>query len=185
MRRIPCSRRHVKGPAPRSQLPPAPPPQATGGIAQWVVFALDAGRYALPLASVERIVRAAQITPLPQSPSVILGALDIEGRVLPVFSLRQRLGLPDRPIGPDDQFVIARTAQRTVALVIDTAQGIVERPAAHVVDAARLTGPHAHIQGVIPLEDGMLLIQDLEKLLSPEESQQLDAALKQERPRAR
>ena len=58
--------------------------------ARWVLFALDAGRYALPLESVERIVRAAEITPLPNTPAVVLGALDIAGDILPVFSLRRR-----------------------------------------------------------------------------------------------
>ena len=42
---------------------------------QWVLFALDAGRYALPLASVERIVRAAEYTPLPLAPAAVLGAV--------------------------------------------------------------------------------------------------------------
>jgi hypothetical protein len=43
-------------------------PTGTGGFAQWVVFTLDSARYALALSAVERIVRAAQITPLPGAP---------------------------------------------------------------------------------------------------------------------
>lgn len=174
----------MKGYAHRSQLPPGSSPGATGGIAQWVVFTLDSGRYALPLDRVERIVRAAQVTPLPHAPEPVLGAIDIAGRVLPVFSLRRRFGLPDRPIEPSDQFLVARSAQRSVALVIDSAQGLIERSLASIVDAAALAGPLEHIRGVIPLEDGLLLIHDLEKLLSPEEARALDEAMK-EKPRAR
>jgi purine-binding chemotaxis protein CheW len=170
----------VKGPAYRSQTE-AGAPIGTRGISQWVVFALDSGRYALPLTVVERIVRAAQVTPIPQAPPVVIGAIDIEGSVLPVFSLRRRFGLPERPLGIGDQFLIARTAQRRVALVIDAAQEVIEHPPAAIVDASRLASGLAQIQGVIPLEGGMLLIQDLEKLLSPDEANALDAAMKDAR----
>jgi purine-binding chemotaxis protein CheW len=130
-------------------------------------------------------VRAAEVTPLPLAPEVVLGAIDIEGRVLPVFSLRRRFGLTERAIEPSDQFLIARTRQRTVALVIDAAQGLIGHPAADIVDAKHIEGSLEQIQGVIPLEGGMLLIQDLDKLLSPDEERALEKALKQEMPHGR
>src|SRR3954465_10263209 len=96
--------------------------------ARWVLFALDAGRYALPLAAVDRIVRAAEVTPLPQAPHVVLGALDVAGAILPVFSLRRRLALADRPIRSTDQFVIARSGHRRVILCVDAALGLLDDP---------------------------------------------------------
>ena len=167
----------VKGPAYRSQIQSAPPIGA-GAVSQWVVFQLNGGRYALPLIAVERIVRAVEITPLPGAPHVVLGVLNVEGSVLPVFSLRRRLGLPERAVDIGDQFLIARTALRRVALVIDAAQEVIEHPPAAIVDTRRLGNGLEQIQGVIPLEGGMLLIQDLEKLLSPEDAVALDKAMK-------
>jgi purine-binding chemotaxis protein CheW len=167
----------VKGPAYRSQKESAAP-LGTGGVAQWVVFTLDSGRYALALAAVERIVHAAQITPLPGAPQVVLGVLNVQGSVLPVFSLRRRLALPERAVEVGDQFLIARTAHRRVALVIDAAQEVIEHPPAAIVDTKRLARGLDKIQGVIPLEGGMLLIQDLERLLSPEDAAALDEAMK-------
>ncbi|HEY1725339.1 MAG TPA: chemotaxis protein CheW [Steroidobacteraceae bacterium] len=150
-------------------------------IDQWVVFRLDAGRYALPLAAVDRIVRAVQVTELPQAPSVVLGAIDIGGDVLPVFDLRRRFGLPRRAIDPDDQFVIARTATRAVALAIDAASGVIGQPESAVIDSASLAPQLAQIRGVIPLEDGLVLIQDLERFLSIDEAEALDHAIDQAR----
>ena len=136
----------------------------------------------LPLASVERIVRAAEITPLPRAPALVLGAIDLAGRVLPVFDIRQRFGLPGRPLDPADQFLIARTSERAVAIVVDETQGLIEQHSA-VVPARRIAGNLEQIEGVILLEDGMVLIHDLETFLSPDESRALDEALK-EAPRA-
>lgn len=46
---------------------------------QWVVFCLDATRLAVPLAAVERIVRAAEVTPLPLAPSMVIGVINVAG----------------------------------------------------------------------------------------------------------
>jgi purine-binding chemotaxis protein CheW len=153
-------------------------------VAQWVVFSLDNGRYALPLSRTLRIVRAVQITPLPAAPANVLGALNVAGEVLPVFNVRRRFGLPDRALGPADHLLIARTDDRTVVLTIDAALGVIEHPEAAMVDAGRITSDLAHIRGVLPLEDGLVLIHDLAQFLSPAEALQLDDAMHAEAPRA-
>jgi|SRR5579862_262996 len=147
------------------------------GAAKWVVFSLDGGRYALPLEAVQRIVRAARVTPLPSAPSIVLGALDVEGDVLPVFNIRRRLGLPERDIDPTNQFVIARSAHRAVVLVIDVAHGVLECDPSDTVSAQDIVTGLEHIHGVIRLADGLALIHDLDRFLSTEESRTLDEAL--------
>ena len=150
---------------------------------QWVLFALDSGRYALPLHSIERIVRAAQYTPLPLAPAAVLGALDVAGHILPVFNLRNRFQLPERALSLTDQFIIARTVRRRVVLAVDAALGVMEAPAQGAMDSARLTSGLPHIRGVLSLPDGLVLIQDLEQFLSPDESAGLEAAIRDEEQR--
>jgi purine-binding chemotaxis protein CheW len=153
-------------------------------IPRWVVFCLDAGRYALPLQSVERIVRAVQVTSLPQAPAVVLGVIDVAGRVLPVFNVRQRFGLPERDIEPADQFLIARTHERTVVLAVDAVSGVFEQAAASTMEAASLPPGLAHIRGVMQITDELVLIHDLEAFLSPAEALALDAVMEQAVTRA-
>jgi len=157
---------------------------APGAIAHWVVFGLDGCRYALPLSAVERVVRAAYVTPLPSAPPIVLGALNIEGRVLPVFNIRRKFRLPERELRLEDQFLIACGMQGTVVLAIDSAYGLLELPAGVPVDAATLLPERGPIRGVIPLEDGLVLIHDLDLLLSPDEMRTLEAALHEDEPRA-
>jgi purine-binding chemotaxis protein CheW len=157
-------------------------PSALAGAAKWVVFSLDAGRYALPLAAVERVVRAVEITRLPAAPPIVLGAIDVQGRVLPVFNIRRRFGLPERNIDPTDQFVIARSANRAVVLVVDEAQGVLQSPVSDTLSAVGITTGLEHIRGVIRLPDGLVLIQDLDLFLSAAESRALDEALKPDAP---
>lgn len=145
----------------------------------FVIFHLAGQRYALPLETVERIVRAVEVTPLPNAPEVVLGLIDLEGRVLPVFDLRRRLRLPARAVWPGDQFIIAQTVRRAVVLVVDGVDEVIQHPQAGVVGAAQLTVESQQIQGVVKLGDGLVLIHDLESFLSPAEAQALDEAMEQ------
>lgn len=144
---------------------------------QWVVFRLEDNRYALPLESVERVLPAAKVTPLPLAPSVVLGTLDVEGDVLPVFDLRRRFGLPERPLHPAQQFLLAYAAVSRVALRVDATLGVVERRSSEIAAASRVVPAPEHFVGVIRLEDGLALIQDLARFLTADESDALDRAL--------
>jgi purine-binding chemotaxis protein CheW len=153
---------------------------AMNRLTQVVVFHLDEQRYALPLAVVERIVRAVEVTPLPKAPSIILGVIAVEGRVLPVLNIRRRFLLPEREISPADQFLIAQTARRTVVLVVDEAQGVIECPPGAIIGSARIVPGLEQIQGIVKLDDGLVVIHDLEKFLSLDEARALDEAMSQE-----
>jgi purine-binding chemotaxis protein CheW len=147
---------------------------------QFVVFCLDAQRYALSLAVVERSVRAVEVTGLPNAPAIVLGVINVEGRVLPVLNLRRRFGLPEREISLSDQFLIARTTRRTVVLVVDETQGVIEYPKDEIIGPAQIVPGLGQIQGAVKLPDGLVLIHDLELFLSLEEVNALDAAMAQE-----
>lgn len=144
---------------------------------QFVVFRLDEQRYALPIDVVERIVRAVGITPLPNAPTIVLGVVDVAGRVLPVLNLRRRFGLPDKSISPADQFLIADAKFRAVVLVVDEADGVIDYPVSAVTASDRIVPEVIHISGVAKLDDGLVLIHDLEKCLSLDEERDLASAM--------
>jgi purine-binding chemotaxis protein CheW len=144
---------------------------------QLVVFAMDEQRYALQLATVERVVRMVEVTPLPQAPQIVLGVINAQGRIIPVVDIRRRFRLPARDIHLSDHLLIARTARRTVALALDAVTGIVEGSAQAVITAEEILPGLEYVEGVIKLEDGLILIHDLDTLLSLEEEQTLAATL--------
>lgn len=157
---------------------------AGGSIASLslVSFAVHGRSLALPLEAVERVVHAVEATPLAGAPHTVLGIVDVAGRVMPVLGLRRLLGLPERDIRPEDRFILARTARRTVALVVDEATGVLDLPALAVVPPDRIFPGLEHIRGVARLEGGMILIHDLEQFLSVEEERTLDEAMRKEVP---
>src|SRR5712664_3791721 len=99
---------------------------------QLVVFTLDTQHYALPLTRVQRVVRMVEVTPLPKAPEIALGVIDLQGNIIPVMSMRKRFGSPEPETSLSDKLIVANTATRIVARVVNSVTGIVERTAGEV-----------------------------------------------------
>lgn len=139
-------------------------------------FTLGPRRYALRLAAVERVVRVVEITPLPRAPDIVLGVINMQGRIIAVVDARKRFGLPARRLTLNDHLIVARTPDRSVALLVDRADDAVECAAADITAAADILPGMDYVEGVAKLADGTLLIHDLATFLSLEEAASLDAA---------
>jgi purine-binding chemotaxis protein CheW len=144
---------------------------------QLVVFTLDEQSYGLPLPSVERAVRMVEISPLPKAPDIVLGIINVQGRLTPVVNLRRRFRLPEREIALTDHILIAHTRRRLVALVADAVVGVLAYSAAQLVGAGEILPDVEYVEGVVKLEDGMVLIHDLDKFLALDEEAALDRAM--------
>jgi purine-binding chemotaxis protein CheW len=143
-----------------------------------VTFRLEGWACALPLDDVECVVHAVAITPLPRAPETVLGIINVHGTILPVYDLRRRLRLPPRGLELSDQFIVARTVQRPVALVVDSVEGVLECTEGRVPAGAVLPGLDG-VAGVVKRPDGIILIHDLDRFLSQAEDQALREALTQ------
>lgn len=148
----------------------------------FVVFTLDEQRYALRLEAVERAVRAVGVTPLPKAPNIVLGIVNVQGSIMPVVSLRRRFQYTDREIEPEDQFVIAATSKRRLALVVDAVETVIQLSEEEVTQAESILSNLDYIEGVVKLQDGLVLIHDLARLLSLEEEEALERVLAEESP---
>jgi purine-binding chemotaxis protein CheW len=142
-----------------------------------VVFVLDGQKYALRLPVVEKVIRALYVTSLPNVPDVVLGVIDVQGWIIPVIDLRQRLGLPRRGLELSDQFIIARTSYRTVALVVDDVAGVLEVSDQTIVSSREILRNFDSIEGAVRLSSELILIYDLSQFLSIEEERALENAL--------
>lgn len=144
-----------------------------------VTFVLDGLRYALYLSVLERVVRAVEITPLPKAPDIVVGIINVQGRIIPVVNIRKRFRLPQREMTLNDQFIIARTSARPLAIIVDSVQGIIEYHEDRLISPDEIVAGIEYIDGIVKLQDGMVLIHDLEKFLSLKEGRSLDKAMAQ------
>jgi purine-binding chemotaxis protein CheW len=147
-------------------------------VHQLLVFKLDAQKFSLHLAAVDRIERAVEVTPLPKMPENVLGIVNLKGQIVPVFNVRRQFHLPEREVEPRDQLIFAHTARRSVALVVDAAGEVIERRDQDVIASGEILPDLEYVEGVVKLDNGLVLIHDLDRFLSAEEENALEEAMK-------
>lgn len=140
---------------------------------------VDGQRCALPLGAVLEIHAAVQIAPLPDAPASIAGLVNRRGCPLPVLDLRRRLGLPAQPLRASDHLVVLQLPGREVAVLVAEAVDVLEVPSHAVHEAAAATPEAVLGRGVAVLPDGLLVVVDVAAFLSAEESELVDAAMRQ------
>ena len=142
-----------------------------------VLFSLDHQRYAIALDRVRRSIRVVAITPLPEMPAIVLGVIDLGGTVIPVINLRKRFNHPARDLRLSDHILIVATEKRTVGLLVDETIGVIEAVSGDYTATGEVLPGLEYIEGVLRLEDGLILIHDLDRLLSLDEEDAIDRAL--------
>ena len=142
-----------------------------------VLFCLEEPRYALYLSTVERVVRAVEITPLPKAPEIVLGVINFHGEIIPVIDIRRLFRLPPREINIEDRFIIARTSKRFVVIVVDSVDGVYDLEQYQITDAEETFPYTDYLSGIANIETNIVLINDLEKFLSLNEQNVLNEAL--------
>jgi purine-binding chemotaxis protein CheW len=128
---------------------------------------LDTLRIALPLHLVDRVLRAVDVHPAPAGGGCLLGAVDVAGELVPVYELRKLLGLPPRglPLRLDDRIVLVRAPLRC-GLVVDAVAGTVD--AQGLALGGEFSLQAGGVRGVARGPEGVLLVQDLRRLLALE-----------------
>ena len=143
---------------------------ATNGSAEtWVLFLIDEQTYGLHIWEVERIVRAVEVKPLPESPPHIRGIVNVQGRVLPVVDLRVRFGQPTRDIRLEDHFIIARAGSVSVVLPVAAALGSAEVTVGS--DPIEDRTARGCLRQVVTLDGESVYALDLERVVYPSQSQ--------------
>jgi purine-binding chemotaxis protein CheW len=142
-----------------------------------LVFTLSDLRCALKLSDTERILRAVEISPVPNAPEIVMGLINVQGRVIPVLNIRRLLHLPEIEMTLNDQIIIARTSTRPTAILVNNVQGVVEFSEQEIMVPEELYPGIEYLEGVTKLKDGIIYIYNLDTFLSSEEKTELEDLL--------
>lgn len=145
-----------------------------------VVFALDEPLYAFPLSRVERVIRAVEVSPLPQAPDVVLGVVNLQGQVIPVVDMCTRFGLPAFRMELNSRVIIVRTPKRLLAVAVRSVVDVRALAQAELAGAETVLPSLPYLRGVAKTAEGLTLIYDLDGFLSLEEARCLNEALAEE-----
>jgi purine-binding chemotaxis protein CheW len=142
-----------------------------------VTFSLDDRKFGLYVSAVQRIIRVVEVTALPKAPEIVTGIINLQGTPIPVCDIRMRFRLPPREVNLADQMIVATTTKRTVALIVDSVDDVIEIPQEKIIAAEQILPELEYVEGIMTTEGGMVLIHDLERFLSLPEEKALDKAM--------
>ena len=144
---------------------------------QVIVVRVRGETFGLPAEHVVEIIRAVTVSPLPGSPSVISGVINVRGSTVVVIDPAVRFGNTEAPVKPDDNFVLVNTATRTIAVRVDLAEDLIDIDDSTLTAAKSASPTVDKLRGVAAMPDGALVIYDVAAFLSHAEDEALEKAL--------
>jgi len=148
--------------------------RSTAPLVQLVSFHLDGEEYALEILRVQEIIRMQDLTRVPNSPNFVEGVINLRGKVIPVVGLRKRFGLAPLPADKHTRIVVVEVNGTVVGLVVDSVSEVL-RIAADTIEPPPRLGKveREYVSGVGKLENRLLLLLDVDYLLSDSEQGQV------------
>ena len=146
---------------------------------QYLTFRLDGLDYGIPIHQVQEIRGWTKVTPLPNSPRYIRGVLNLRGTIVPIIDLRLRFNLQEVPYDAITVIVVVNVGGRLAGIVVDAVSDVINLNPEDRRSAPEFEG-HANrqfVQGLTQVEDKLLVLIDVDKLVSQDTlAQAADAA---------
>ncbi|WP_199794684.1 chemotaxis protein CheW [Lentibacillus sp. Marseille-P4043] len=140
-----------------------------------IVFQLKDEEYAVSVQQVGSIERIEPITRVPQTADFVKGVINMRGVVTPIIDLRKRFGIEETEFSDSTRIIIVYMDDIEVGLIVDAANDVIDIPESAIEPAPEVVGSVDvdYIQGVAKLENRLLILLDLQKVLSKNEMNEL------------
>ena len=142
---------------------------------QLVVFDLANEHYGLDISAVEGIIKMQGITKMPQAPSFVEGVTNLRGTVVPVIDLRKRFSLPTIEQTKDTRIVVVYMGKTKIGMIVDGVSEVLRIPEEAIEPTPPMVSSvnTAFIRGIAKLDNRLVTLLELNKVLSTEEQVQL------------
>lgn len=140
-------------------------------LIQLVTFSIGDEEFGVDILKVQEIIRMLDITRVPRAPQFVEGVINLRGKVIPIIDLRRRFGLATRKHDKDTRIIVIEINKMVVGFVVDSVSEVLRIPANTVEPPPPVVSglDSEYINGVGKLQDRLLILLDLDRLLSREE----------------
>lgn len=151
-----------------------------------VTFRVGSELFGVPISTVQEIVRVPTITRIPQSPPFVEGVINLRGRVITVVDMRKRLGHfiesatsedAERARDRRSRILVVESGGRLIGVIVDEVAEVLKLAEDRIEAAPPMTVAgldNQYINGVGKLDDNLLILIDIEKILTADELSALD-----------
>ena len=152
---------------------------ALDGEEQLVVFDLANESYAVDIGAVHEIIRMQHITEVPRAPHFVEGVINLRGKVIPVIDLRRRFGLAGGEHGRASRIVVVDVGEHTIGIVVDGVSEVLRIPKSTIEPPSPVvtTVDSGYLRGIAKLEDRLIILLELDKVLTAVDQHAVDGVL--------
>ncbi len=144
--------------------------QGRRDLLQLVSFHVGGEEFGLEILRVQEIIRIQALTRVPNSPGFVDGVINLRGKVIPVIGLRKRFGLEERAHDKQTRIVVTEVRGTVLGFIVDSVSEVLRIPADTVEPPPRLGKvEREYVSGVGKLEDRLLILLDVDRLMSDSE----------------
>ena len=147
----------------------------TGNLVQFGTFTLDSQFFGVDILRMREIIRPIDITRVPRAEEFMEGVINLRGKVIPIIDLRRRFGLDSKGHDKHTRIIVIEINNMIVGFVVDSVSEVLRIPAGTVEPPPPVVAgvESEYISGVGKLQDRLLILLDLDKLLSNEDMEAL------------
>lgn len=138
---------------------------------QFVIFRLGDEKYAVDILNVGGISEFREVTKVPNAPVFIDGIINLRGDIIPIVNLKKRFNIPERTVDSDTRIIINNIKGKDIGFIVDEASQVIKIDDADIEDAPDIIkgADRQYISGVGKVNDQIVILLNLEKILSEEE----------------
>lgn len=144
-------------------------------ILRWVTFRLENEKYGINVMQVQEVLRVTEIAAVPGAPDYVLGIINLRGNVVTVIDTRKRFGLNSIAMDDATRIVIIEADEQVVGILVDSVAEVVDLRVSEIEPAPNVGSEDnaKFIQGVASQDGELLIIIDLNRLLTDEQWQKM------------
>jgi len=143
---------------------------------EFLVFTLGDEEYGIDILKVQEIRGYDQVTRIANTPEFIKGVTNLRGVIVPIIDLRVKFSQPDVEYNDNTVVIVLNLDHRVVGIVVDGVSDVLSLTQEQIRPAPEfaVTMSTEYLTGLGALGDRMLILVDIEKLLSSEEMALMD-----------
>jgi purine-binding chemotaxis protein CheW len=144
-----------------------------GKAEPYILFELAGTTYAVSGMVVQQVEMVENITPVPNTAPYIEGVMFSRGHVIPVLNLRVRLGLERKERDAAARIIVVKNEERIAGLMVDSAREFMNLPGDSMQPPPEFVSGKgdSFLKGIIKLDKRVILIFNVEQLMTREEKQ--------------
>jgi purine-binding chemotaxis protein CheW len=149
---------------------------------EYLSFVLGEAQYCIDILKVQEIRTYEEPTRIANTPEFIKGVMNLRGNIVPIIDLRVKFGLPEHRYDTQTVVIVLNVARRTVGVVVDGVSDVINVPAAEIKPPPELGGSldTQYLQGLATVNGQMMIIIDIERLMTSRDMAIMDEAAAQE-----